>query len=215
MKLFWWILCIFLHCLTAYSVLDNVLIEEYLKQDSFGNFVLDNFPMESTYSDIQIDFLQKTNLWETFLESSFLSLRDIKTKTIIIQSDNEKFPIDSNWKIAVMVLGTDNVWHLVIWNISNVRLGRGLKLATFSFNGTFDVLYIRKAMFAEKFNDSRLLPLDNYTIFKACILKDNVQFSKFAYSFFAVKLFKEKILGELSKEQIMHELVGEDFSEIP
>lgn len=175
-----------------------------------GTFVNDTYkiviPASKDNQKFTISSLATNGLWKLdFAKKSVYSPSNM-FPTVIMKIPPEKADELQNgkWKLAVMMLGNDSKWHLFYRKPVRIHFSSdGDKIAFNVISGY--KIWMRGDLYGKNRNNMSLKPINDYTVYKMCILFNGEQVSKFIYSQKAEQLFMDGIDNIMSNESMENE----------
>lgn len=163
-----------------------------------GTFVNDTYeiviPASKDNQKFTISSFATNGLWKLdFAKKSIYSPSNMFPTVIMkIQPDKAAKLQSGKWKLAVMMLGNDRKWHLFYRDPVRIRFtSDGKKIAFNVISGS--KWEIRGELYGKNRNNMSLNPINDYAVYKMCIIFNGEQISKFIYSYRAEELFIDGI----------------------
>ena len=190
-----WVISLF--CLNSFCGSPDIT-GVFNDKNSDGTFVNDTYeiviPASKYNQKFTISSFATNGLWKLdFAKKSIYSPSNMFPTVIMkIQPDKAVELQRGKWKLAVMMLGNDKKWHLFYRNPVRIRFtSDGNKIAFNVISG--HKWQIRDELYGKNRNDMSLNPINDYTVYKMCIMFNGEQISKFIYSYRAEELFIDGI----------------------
>lgn len=194
-RIVFWVISLF--CLNAFC--DGSDITGFLNdKNGDGTFVNDTYeivmPTSKDNQKFTISSFATNGLWKLdFAKKSVYSPSNIfPTVVMNIPSDKAAELQNGKWKLAVMMLGNDSKWHLFYRDPVRIHFSNGRHTISFNVISGYKG-GIRGELYGRNRKNMNLKPINDYTVYKMCIMFNGEQISKFIYSYKAKQLFVDGI----------------------